>query len=290
VWLPLCGAFTGTPVAGLKETVLLRSSKDSQLVEGMLANLSGESIVKDFKPSGVSYALAIRLTGKFKTAFPDGPPQEKKDEKPDSEKKDEKKPDEKKPDNSLKETTSENAVVLFGDADMLFDPFTMQRINSPFGAMQVAMNANLNLAQNVVEQMTGDSNLIAVRSRASLNRPFEKVQKIEAEANQRFQSEIKRLEENAAEAQRKINELQAQKKDKDQRFILSPEQRTELEKLRKEEGESRKRLKQVQKDLRKEVVSLQTRLKWVNILTVPFAVTATGIVMAIVNRRKTSAK
>ena len=97
IWLPLCGAFTGTPVAGLKETVLLQSSKDSQLVDAMLANLSGENIMKEFKPSGVNYALAIRLTGKFKTAFPDGAPQDKKDDKADSEKKDEKKPEEKKP-------------------------------------------------------------------------------------------------------------------------------------------------------------------------------------------------
>ena len=52
IWLPLCGAFTGTPVAGLKETVLLHSSKDSQLVDAMLANLSGENIMKEFKPSG----------------------------------------------------------------------------------------------------------------------------------------------------------------------------------------------------------------------------------------------
>lgn len=87
IWLPLCGAFTGTPVAGLKETVLLHSSKDSQLVEAMLANLSGENVMKEFKPSGVNYSLAIRLTGKFKTAFPDGAPQEKKDEKADGDKK-----------------------------------------------------------------------------------------------------------------------------------------------------------------------------------------------------------
>ena len=75
-------------------------------------------------------------------------------------------------------------------------------------------------------------------------------------------------------------------------LLLLPawEQRTELEKLRKEEAETRKHLKQVQKDLRKEVVSLQTRLKWINILAVPLAVTATGIVIAIVNRRRTSAK
>jgi ABC-type uncharacterized transport system involved in gliding motility auxiliary subunit len=290
IWLPLSGAFTGTPVAGLKQTVLLRSSKDSQLVDGMLANLSGENIMKEFKPSGVNYNLAIRLAGKFKTAFPEGAPQEKKDEKSDGEKKDEKKPEEKKPGDSLKETKDDNAVVLFGDADMLYDPFTMRRIDSPFGAMQMAMNANLNLAQNVVEQMTGDSNLIAVRSRAALNRPFTRVKEMETVANEKFQSEIKRLEESAAEAQRKINEMQAQKKDKDQRFILSPEQRTELEKLRKEEAETRKHLKQVQKDLRKEVVSLQTRLKWINILAVPLAVTATGIVIAIVNRRRTSAK
>jgi ABC-type uncharacterized transport system involved in gliding motility auxiliary subunit len=286
VWLPLCGAFIGTPVAGLKETVLLHSSKDSQLVDAMLANLSGENIMREFKPSGVNYSLAIRLTGKFKTAFPDGEPLDKKDDKTAGEKK----PDEKKPGDSLKETKGDNAVVLFGDADMLYDPFTMRRIDSPFGAMQMAMNANLNLAQNIIEQMTGDSNLIAVRSRATLNRPFTRVKEMEAAANERFQSEIKRLQDSAAEAQRKINELQAQKKDKDQRFILSPEQRTELEKLRKDEVDTRKHLKQVQKDLRKEVVSLQTRLKWINILAVPLAVTATGIIIAIVNRRKTSAK
>jgi ABC-type uncharacterized transport system involved in gliding motility auxiliary subunit len=290
VWLPLCGAFTGTPLAGLKETVLLQSSKDSQLVEAMLANLSGENIMKEFKPSGVNYKLAIRLTGKFKTAFPDGPPPDKKDEKTDGEKKDEKKPEEKKANDSLKETKGDNTVVLFGDADLLYDPFTIRRIDSPFGALQMAMNANLSLAQNLVEQMTGDNNLIAVRSRATLNRPFTRVKEMEAAANEKFQSEIKRLEDSQAEAQRKINELQAQKKDKDQRFILSPEQRAELEKLRKEEAETRKHLKQVQKDLRKEVVSLQTRLKWINILAVPLAVTATGIVIAIVNRRKTSAK
>ena len=288
IWLPLCGAFTGTPVAGLKETVLLHSSKDSELVDAMLANLSGENIMKEFKPSDVNYSLAIRLTGKFKTAFPDGAPQDKKDEK--DEKKDEKKADENKAGDSLKETKGDNSVVLFGDADLLYDPFTIRRIDSPFGTMQMAMNANLNLAQNLIEQMTGDNNLIAVRSRATLSRPFTRVKELEAAANEKFQSEIKRLEDSAAGAQSRINELQAQKKDKDQRFILSPEQRTELDKLRKEEAETRKHLKQVQKDLRKEVVSLQTRLKWINILAVPLAVTATGIIIAIVNRRKTSAK
>ena len=113
---------------------------------------------------------------------------------------------------------------------------------------------------------------------------------MESAANEKFQSEIKRLEESASDAQRKINELQQQKKDKDQRFILSPEQTAELAKLRKEQAESRKRLKKVQKDFRKEVVSLQSTVKWMNILAVPAAVTLSGVVIAVAKRRKTSAK
>ena len=43
-----------------------------------MANLSGENIIKEFKPSGTEYELALRLTGKFKTAFPNGKPKDKK--------------------------------------------------------------------------------------------------------------------------------------------------------------------------------------------------------------------
>ena len=70
VWLPLSGAFSGTPAAGLKETVLLHSSDQAELVDSMEASMGGEAIMSSFKPTGVSYALAIRLTGKFQNGFP----------------------------------------------------------------------------------------------------------------------------------------------------------------------------------------------------------------------------
>jgi ABC-type uncharacterized transport system involved in gliding motility auxiliary subunit len=292
VWLPYAGCFTGTPVAGLKETVLLKSTKDSQLVDGFMAHLSGENVMKEFKPSGTQYALAVRLTGKFKTAFPNGAPVDKKeDDKKDADKKDAaKKSEEKKPDDSLKESKQDNTVILVGDADMLYDRVALQPVQTLFGTAYSPANGNLSFAQNAIEQLTGDDNLIAVRSRATVARPFTRVKAMEAAANEKFQSEIKQLEDSEAESQRKINELQQAKKDKDQRFILSPEQSAELTKLRSEEVNTRKHLKQVQKDLRKEVVSLQNRLKWRTILAIPIAVMASGIVIAVVKRRKTSAK
>ena len=278
IWLPMAGAFTGTPAAGLKETVLLHSTKNAQLVDGFLAGMNGESILNSFKAAGVEYKLAVRLTGKFKTAFPEGEPKDpavtnavaKAD--------------------SLKESKAETSVVLVGDVDFLADEFSLRRIDSPFGQMVTPMNANLSLAQNLVEQMAGDSNLIGVRSRATLTRPFTLVKKMEAEAQARGQAKVLELQQSLSETQQRLSELQAQRKDKDQRFILSAEQKAELENFRKKQAEVSKELKQAQKDLRKEVVSLEARLKWLNILAMPFGVTLAGVGIALIKRKKTSAK
>jgi len=280
IWLPMCGAFTGTPVAGLKETVLLNSSKDAALVDSYLASMGGNAVMNGFKPTGVNYHLAVRLTGKFKTAFPDGKPQDAGNTNAAA----------KIADNSLKESKAETSVVLVGDSDLLADDFSLRKIQSPFGNMISPMNANLDFAQNLVEQMAGDSNLIGVRSRASLSRPFTLIKKMEAEAEARGQAKIDELQQSLNDTQQRLSELQQKKTDKDQRFILSPEQKAELENFRKKQAEVSRELKQAQKDLRKEVVSLETRLKWLNILAMPFAVTAAGVGIAFIKRKKTSAK
>jgi ABC-type uncharacterized transport system involved in gliding motility auxiliary subunit len=247
-----------------------------------MASMGGESVLSGFKSSGVNYKLAVRLTGKFKTAFPDGQPADKAEAGNTNHVA--------KANDSLKESKLETSVVLFGDSDLLADDFSLRKVESPFGAMVTPMNANLDLAQNLVEQMAGDNNLIGVRSRATLSRPFTVVKKMEAEAEARGQVKIAELQQSLQEAQQRLGELQQQKKDKDQRLILSAEQRAEVENFRKKQAEVSKELKQAQKDLRKEVVSLETRLKWLNILAMPLGVAAAGLGIALIKRKKTSAQ
>jgi ABC-type uncharacterized transport system involved in gliding motility auxiliary subunit len=276
LWLPFAGAFTGTPVAGLKETVLVKSTTDSQLVEGIMAQMSGDSIVKSFKPSGTSYALAIKLSGKFKTAFPEGEPGEEKSTN-------------KVATATLKETKSDNTVILVGDADMIGDQFALRQQQTPFGNFATAMNGNLNFAQNAVAQMAGDSDLISVRSRATQNRPFTRIKKMQAEAQEAYQSKIKELEDSLADTRQRLSELQ-QAKQGNQRFILSPEQQAEIEKFRKKETEANMQLKEERKKLRRDIDSLETRLKWENILAMPVVVALSGISLALYKRKRTSAK
>jgi ABC-type uncharacterized transport system involved in gliding motility auxiliary subunit len=282
IWMPFAGSITGTPAAGLTKTVLLKSTKESQLVDGFMANLSSESVMKDFKSSGTEQALAVRLTGKFKTAFPSGPP-----DAPEAGDNDAEKPEPKR--EWIKESEQENTVILVADADMLFDAFALRQIQSPFGNLAMPMNGNLNLAQNAVEQLTGDNNLIAVRSRSVQNRPFTVVKKMQTEAEANYRSKIKELEDSLADTQRQLNELQ-QQKDSGQRFILSSEQQQTLENFRKKEAEVKVKLKEERKRLRQDIDSLQNRLKWFNIAAMPLLVSVSGITLAWFKRKRTSAK
>ena len=147
------------------------------------------------------------------------------------------------------------------------------------------LNSNLSFAQSVVEQLAGDSNLIAVRSRASRERPFTVVQKLQVEADASYRSKIKELEGSLAETQRKVNELQ-QSKDAGQRFILSPEQQQELVNFRKKEAESKVQLKEMRKKLRSEIDSLENRVKWLNIAGMPAAVVVAGFALALRKRKR----
>ena len=280
--LPFAGEFTGTPAEGLKQTVLFKSSTDSQLTDKMMAQFGATD---EFKPSGVEHKLAVRLAGKFKTAFPDGKPGAAADK--DKGKKDGEKSD---AGGQLKESKDEGVVVLLGDADMLYEQF-FARVQEVFGQrIMMPFAANLTFLQNLVEQMSGDKDLIGIRSRATMNRPFTRVRDMQAKAELAYESKIKTLEKDLSDAQQKINELQRAKSDAKQQAILSEEQKSEILRFQKRRAEVNRELKDVRKNLRHDVDYLETSMKWLNILAMPLAVSLAGIVIAGFKRRRTAAK
>ena len=63
-----------------------------------------------------------------------------------------------------------------------------------------------------------------------------------------------------------------------------------LDNFRKKEVEAKKQLKEERKKLRRDIDSLETRLKWFNIATVPLIVSVSGLGLAFFKRKRTSAK
>jgi ABC-type uncharacterized transport system involved in gliding motility auxiliary subunit len=278
--MPFAGVFTGKPADGLKETVLLHTSLNSELVDGLTASVGADQIMKDFKPANVAYDLAVRLTGKFKTAFPDGAPKPGKDDKENDQAKEP----------QLKESTGNGAVILVSDSDMLNDQVCVQ-VQEILGYRMVRpVNGNLNFVESLVEQLSGDSDLISLRSRASLDRPFTRLKTMQANAGREYEAKLKELEASKSETERKISELQSQKSGNEQRFILSPEQQKEMENYQKTVADANKELKLVRKQLAKDTDALEFWTKVANIGLMPALVAVTGIVLAMVKRKRTAAK
>jgi ABC-type uncharacterized transport system involved in gliding motility auxiliary subunit len=282
--MPFAGVFTGKPAEGLSETVLMKTSSYSQLVDSFMATAQGEAAVKAFRPSGTEYALALRLTGKFKTAFPDGKPKSDQKAKALPTKAVETQPEA----TPLKVSAADNAVVLVGDSDFINDGAAVQ-IQEIFGQrIVIPRNGNIAFAQALVDQFAGDPDLIGLRSRASAARPFVRIRDMEARAQQAYLGKIKELEANLSQTQEKLSALQ-KGRGPGAGAILSAEQQTELENFRRRAAETRLALKEVRRELRSESEALQFWTKVVNIALMPVLVAIAGIAFAVLRRRRVPA-
>jgi ABC-type uncharacterized transport system involved in gliding motility auxiliary subunit len=268
------GAFELKVPENLKATELVKSSPNSMLVDSMTATKSGDEATRGFKPSGNSMPLAVRLSGKFKTAFPDGL-----------------KEDEKKPaatgTPALRESP-ENSVIVVGDVDLLADGAAVD-IQDVFGRkVVVPSNGNLAFALGMVEQFAAGDDLISLRSRASSFRPLTVVRELEAEAQKEYFGRIQALEEEKQKTQARLQELQkTQGAAGKSGQILSPEQQAELERFKKTYIETNLALKELRKNLRQDAEALVFWTKVANIALMPLLVALVGLMVALIRRKYT---
>ena len=289
VLLPFAGAFLGTPADGLKEEVLISSSEQSSLIDAMTVQMGSDAVRKALKPAHTRYPLAVRVTGKFKTAFANGKPAASPAEPTNPNATPTPTPSTSSTPVPLKEAANEGVVVLIGDADFAFDTIAGNEQQVLTQTVFSPTNGNLNFIESSVEMLAGDSNLMSIRSRASANRPFLVVNQMEAAAEQRYQSKIDELENSIAQTKQKLAALQ-NSNPSDQKTVLSPQQQAEIKKFQENEAKLDKELKQVRKDLRQEIDSLQNTLKWINIAAMPLLVTLAGLGFAIFKRQSRAAR
>jgi ABC-type uncharacterized transport system involved in gliding motility auxiliary subunit len=290
--LAFAGVFKGKPAEGLSAEVLMHTSPIVKLVDTGNAMARGEEAVRGFQPDGQEHPLALRLTGKFRTAFPGGKPAAK-DEAGGASKASEAKPEAAPAADGaspvLKASQDETTVVLVGDSDLLNDGAAVQ-ISEVFGQkVAIPINGNLAFVQGLVEQMAGDADLVAARSRATAQRPFTVVKQMEAEAAQAYLGKIQSLEDSLQETRKKLDALQRTKAPAGGAAILTAEQETELESFRKKAAETRRELKEVRRELRSDTEALEFWTKVVNIGAMPLLVAIAGVAIAFVRRRRRGA-
>lgn len=261
-------------------TTTERSAETAVAEVGMYSD--PRTLLAKFQPSGKKLTIAARLTGKVKTAFPNGKPEPPK-------------PAEGQPaptpNNTPQIMESKDSVnaVLVADCDMLADRFWVNEERlGPISLGYRKFSDNGDFVTNAIDNMIGNADLISVRARGQSNRPFDLVDKMEKQAEGAVQAKVQGLQEKLRTAEQKIAEIERQKPgDQSKGLLLSPEQQAEIEKFREERLATRKELRAEQLNLRKDIETLGTKLKFINIAVMPVlvALAAVGLGAYRVSRR-----
>jgi ABC-type uncharacterized transport system involved in gliding motility auxiliary subunit len=258
------------------EPLLLSSASAAPIPAQRFNGLTDPSILRDgFKPTGTRYALAARITGPVESAFPQGPP-----------------PDQKAaagpPVAHLAKSMSPANIVVIADTDFLMDYMWVQT-REVFGQrVAQAFANNGDLVANILDNLSGSSALISVRGRATFSRPFERVEALRHQADDRLRSKALELQAELQQTETKLTELQSKRNDQSS-LVLSPEQEAELKRFVAEKARVRKQLRETQRGLDVDINRLESWLKVINIAIAPLLVAVAGVIILSLRRRRRTA-
>lgn len=210
--------------------------------------------------------LAVRVEGPIATAFPDGAPEGWE---------------------GTAEVLTESAepfhAIVVADVDFMHDELWA----IPVGFARQSTN-NPTFVINAVENLCGSTSLLSVRGRGVVHRPFEKKEELTKLAQERFMAKDQELQAKEQELMNEIRELQ---KGADEEGVvrMTMQQFQELGDKQQEQIEIRRERGRVKHELRKDIETLGSRLKLINIGLVPALVAAGGIAFHLTRRRRRSA-
>jgi ABC-type uncharacterized transport system involved in gliding motility auxiliary subunit len=269
----------------------VRSTESAMLIKneliGPMADI--ESLRRAYQPAGESFVLAARIQGPAKSAFEVPPPagEDAASDRPDG---DRPGSAEGTPERAphLAQSTEDINVIVVADTDLLQDEFWVQ-VQSFLGQrIAVPIAANANLVVNALENLSGSADLISVRSRGRFLRPFTRVNELRQTAELKFREKEVQLLERLQETELRLEELQ--KSEGETALVLTDAQRQAIESFRLEKVRIRTELREVRRELRKDIETLEAWLKFANIGFVPILIGIGGMVIGAYRIRRRRAR
>ena len=203
-------------------------------------------LINNFQPTGISYDFGVKLNGIAKSNFNDF---------------------EFKNDNHLEISSKNINVVVFSDADFIRNAF-WARIQKFLDTNVIeATSDNGSLVTNVFDSMTGYDEFIDLRNKEAPFRPFVVVQKLQAEAEQMYLGQEQQLQ---AQLDNTLNQIQNLSGGRDVESVnLSDKQLMELANFQLQVENTRKQLREVRRNLSKDIDRLANQINILNTFLIP---------------------
>jgi len=255
VSLRSAGYIKHSPQQALKFQPILLASKASGLIDVSKIEYAPNpvEILANLQKTPGQKVLMARLSGTFKTAFPDGMPG----------------PNVNGENNllHLNNSAEPTAVVIVADADLLADEAWLENKNLGGQILKVPFANNGNLVVNALEQLVGTSSMIGLRGKGTLKRRFTLLEKLEQEAEIKYRKKENKLLTKIEDGKKFIDQIQ--RTEIKQGVVYSQEQQMELERRRNDMVEARKELRDIQFSAKENITELKNRIIFYNIWSVP---------------------
>jgi len=233
-------------------------------------------ILANFKPDGRAHVVAARLTGPLKSAFTEAP-------KPSDDKEPAKDAPVLPP--HIAATNGAANLIVIADSDLMGDRFWV-RIADFFGDQTAVPFAdNGAFVSNLTGTLAGGDALLGLRSRGVSARPFDYIDHMTQDADARYRQTAEGLTKHLEDLQKQLTSLRGTVQGASQ-TVLSPAQTAAIEDARKDVLETRKQLRAVQLDLRRDIAYVEGWLKIINIALVPAILAIVVILLALAQARR----
>jgi len=251
---------------------LIESSKKSTKLERdlILFQRDPSVILNNFKSDEKKLLIAARVRGKAESVFPNGMQTDDDNEMV--------------KDDSFVADGDIN-VILVSDTDILADHFWIREQEMLGVSVPQPISNNGDFVINSIENLSGNTDLISLRGRGKYSRPFVKVETIRKKAESKFREREKELQVTLEETEKKIRNLQ-QEQGNEKSYLLNNKLTAEIEKFRNQRLTTRKDLRSVQHDLRKNIEKLGAQLRFINIGLIPLLITLLALVIGIYRANK----
>jgi ABC-type uncharacterized transport system involved in gliding motility auxiliary subunit len=262
---------------------LLTSSPQSMTVDAARVRQEPNPVrlLSEFTQDGKQKVMAARVRGQLASAFPDGPPALPEGQtRPEG-----------FPEHRARSEGPANVVVA-NDTDLLEDRFWV-RVQDFFGQqVTTPFSGNGSLVVNLLDTLSGSDALISLRSRGEVARPFELVEEIRRDADAKFRQTERALQQRLERTEARLRELRggatpaSAAAGERAQAVITPEQRAEIDAAREEIQRTRRELRGVQLDLRRDIEGLEGMLRFANIAAVPLLLVVFAIGLAVLRARR----
>lgn len=250
----------------LTYSTLLHTSPYANYCQGFSYYMLPEELTVDFKPLNTPIKLIIKITGFFDTAFPE-------------------KVDSSSTKSFLRKSVKQGIVLLSGDVNMLFNPFCVasRKINDK--QVVSTINNNIDFILNATDQLSGDIDIMQIRTRSAIDRKFTRLEAIYNETAKAYQDKLSLLQKKLMETEKTIDSMQGEK-GKIELAALSPKQLKALEKFKKDAKYLKNELKNIKKELRLRLEHIKAWLIFINVGLIPICLMLGGITVALIRKHK----